>query len=438
MMTKSNLYGLCILALLTACTAPPLKPVNQPVFEQSKDSSYLFEQAEIKRQRWEELGDKTALVSASEYYQQGLNLRPDDVNFQRGYYLSLFSLATIDRINYLTLENYFKTMAPIIKKSVAAPARILYLKELEQDQNPDVLERYIKQGLEQQPFDDYLWYRYSELMSFEGQHRLAAAYAKKAYDLDNSRAYYQYQLANTLNDIAFSSACFYEQKPLLKQAVKYMLGASQLQPDVYQYAEGTSLQYARLKVFPVALIYAKKAYDINVNRLTTYRYMYALYYTKKYEEAKALADRLAQNLQKYWGHSALVEILLAQGDLTLAAEHAEILLANSDASGVEQLAWQWLQAMNDDGYLGTKIVSNDIFPPMLVDFIEHAELQKLETEGNSVCRDSVNYFVLAYKYWQQEDVQQSLEYLKKVKQSGVVFSTEYNIAMSLLNSGILQ
>lgn len=425
-----------LVSLITACGS---LPTSQQTVTEPSTLLQRLSIADAAMERANQRYNVTDIDIAISHYEHALALHPDNFIFQHAHYRAQFLKDLVEQgVASKKLQLSYAKLGRLASISVMPPSYINYLNNIKANLSDAEMIANLLDVIKDQPSNAYLWNALSTLYEDSQQFWLALAAAQQANRLENDNAEYMYQLGDSINDIVQQQTCRYDEKDYATSAVKYIAKAAALNPNQL-YIDNTGLQYMRLGLFPLAYQNSKKAYELQKNRWTIRNYLRisllmgrydeaeqaALQFTKLDEDSEALEQQaMIAVSRKQWAKAAelMREKNAIENNISSELKTRWIhQLANIDYDENNVLAMDsdipWENKIRD--YLSANAVANTELSASLY------EPDYLISEAQNGCQSTEAYFYTAYRYWQNNDLEQAEKYLQLVKQQTAKGYTTY-------------
>lgn len=430
----------CMLAFFNVACQTVQQKESVQVISLIENSSVVELEAEAALTRWEADLQLHDLVHANALYRDLYHERPDDINFQWGYYFTSIVLSSLG-IGPSWEENnaLFSKLSPAAKSNLASPGRLAYLDGLKAEEDNEALVSHLKKAIEQHPLDGFSWYHYSMIMEDNKSHWFSVALAKQAYLLNSESEEYAFQVADALNDVIQSSECIYEQEELSKKAASYYTKAAFLNPQEQVYIDNIALQYLRLGVIPIAYAKSKEAFEMSPNAWNADHYAVSSLLLRKYDEAGYAANALLNDMNDVSAFGTHAMLAASKGEWNGAVAHYEQFMSNSAASFYESLVYLWLLGISgaQAGLDFQSVAASTEWEKSILHFLSDADAHPnvLVDLASDRCEKTEAHFYTAMKHWFLGDESAVKSHLTHAVEYRNTLFIEYMWATILLRQG---
>ncbi|GEM_PF-3429311 len=401
--------GLLSLVLLTGCAQ------FQPHSQHAININY-FQLGDAGYQAWLKQKDKLVLLAqAKRDLARGLEQQPDNIKAQFLHYRASAALAmALGKTDEAELLSYFNKMNPSLYPETVSPAYVTYAVLYNQAQQADSLEKDYSQlesalfrAIQQNPYTSQNWLLLSGLYREQDKINLALATAKKAYQMMPNQFENTQAVAMSLNNIAESDVCLYQQSDLLADSLNYFEKAlKQAGPRSNNLREYIAFQHFRLGEIQVAQQTAFEAFNREPKYTNSLLLFEASLLTANYSAAEQALNYLQAEYEGDKTRQYPVLLALAQQDNELLGHLLSQFLAdaekgsqNPDLNLYIALLIDYIQQNTEDASYALRVLKNS---PRFYDLyaserFDSAQRSAFISQFDNVCDLSDAYYLLGFK-----------------------------------------
>lgn len=423
--------------LLSGCNSTPVKDESRASnkYSPSQDNTLtpfaLYEKAQSFYTLWDTHKKREDLEEAYRYSKAAYNARPFNLVAQKLYYTVLVNLGfQFDDVTEDELALAFDALHPNVKADSAAPAKILYARNIRLKAEADALVPYLYRAIKQKPNDAHTWRQLSEQLAVLGQYDLSISSANIGNHIEPNTDYSSFAVAKAYNNKIESGECFYSDVTSIKRAAFHSAKSAKIKES--DYANGfVALQYLRLGLYPLAHQFAVKANDKTHDKWSTTLLVDILLNLKRYNQALELT---IQNGKRDPYLVALSESMLALSESRLHDARLWYQKSYNNKSIYHVLVENWLTSLIEGKNVPINIspeLPNNPWEKSLGTFLKYPNIFKsshLIEKATNVCRKTDAHFYTAMQFWREGNIGAAKKHLELTKKQGVPRYREHILA----------